>query len=247
MPLFVPSIRSISAGTTYATGEGISFANANGVTFGILGNTITASVAITATVSAASTPISAFSQWAQFDTNYTVTAGVISYQKVSLPMPISGAAGLVLMDLSGHSNSSGGVTFGFAAYAITGQTASAMTSASGVFTWDSGSDTSASSLYGGVSGTRYRDFLWNVSMTPGDYLVALSLTTANDGTIRIFGRQGVNIVGMFASADAGYFLDGVSAVTATAFPLSIAATDVGYLRTGLSARQQPGFILLGTT
>jgi hypothetical protein len=223
----------------------VSFANANGVTWGINGNTITASIAATASVM--TTPISVFSQWAQFDTNYTVTAGVVSYQKVSLPMPISAANGVVVMDLSGHSNSSGGVTFGFAAYAISGQTASAVTTASGAFTWSSGSETTASSLYGGVSGTRYRDFAWGVSMTPGDYLVALSLTTANDGTVRIFGRQGVNIVGMFASADANYFLDGVSAVTTAAFPLSVVATDTGYVRTGLSARQQPGWILFGTT
>lgn len=245
MPLFTPSIRSISAGTTNATGPGVSFANSNGVTFGISGNTITASIAATASVM--TTPVSVFSQWAQFDTNYTVTAGVISYQKVSLPMPISGYRGMYIMDLSGHSNSSGGVTYGFAAYAISGQTASAITSSSGAFTWDSGSATAASTVYGGVSGTRYRDFPWGVSMTPGDYLVAVSLTSTNDGTVRIFGRQGVNIVGMFATADASYFLDGVSSVTSAAFPVSVVATEVGYVRTGLSARQQPGFILLGTT
>lgn len=43
------ALKTISAGTTNATGQGVSFADGSGVTFGINGNTLTASVAAGAT------------------------------------------------------------------------------------------------------------------------------------------------------------------------------------------------------
>jgi len=282
--VFPPAIMSISGGTTFATGPGVSLANANGVTFGIIGNTITASVnavtvsgvgvAIAAgtqtgstgtivfsnsngvsfglsgstrlTASVETTPISVFSQWGGFETNYSMSNGQVSYQKVSMPMPLSGSSGVVLLDLSGHSNSSGGLTISVGAYALSGGTAASLTTASGGFTWASGSNTSASTVYGGVSGTRYRSFNWGVSMTPGDYLFAVAVSISNDGSARIFGRQGVNIVGTGAGVETLFFVDGVSISTTAGFPTSIAATDSNYARTGLSAVQQPGFILIGT-
>ena len=245
MPLFEPSIMTISAGTTWATGPGVSFANSNGITFGVVGNTVTASIAVTMTVT--QQPVTVFSQWGEFDTHYSLSNAQISFQKVSLPMAISGSSGVVLMDLAGHSNSSGAFTLSIGAYSISGLTAATITTATQGYSWTSGSDTSASSEYGGVSGTRYRSFPWPVSMNPGDYLFAFAISTSNDGSIRIFGRQGVNIVGSYAGAETGYFLDGVSLVTSNAFPLSVAATDSNYARTGMSAAQQPGFVLIGTT
>jgi hypothetical protein len=234
-------VRSISAGTTNATGNQIILVNSNGVSFGADGNTITASVLPSLQ------PITIFSQWAEFDTNYTISAGVMSFQKVSLPMPISASYGLVVLDLLGHTNSFGGMTMNVAAYTLTGQTAQSIASGAGVYSWTSGSATSASSVYAGASGTRYRSFGWNVSMTPGDYLFAFVMSTTNDVTCRVFGRQGVNIVGSYAGAETNYFLDGYSNASVMAFPDVVIATDAGYARTGLSALQQPGFILIGTT
>ena len=238
-----PTPNAISAGTTQITSGTAIFSNANGVSFGIDGQTVTASVS----VAQAQQPITVFSQWAEFNTNYTVSDGVLSYQKVSMPMPISGSYGLVLIDLSGHSNSFGGMTLNVAAYGITGRTATLVNSATGNFSWTSGAATTATSVYGGASGTRYRSFAWPVSMTPGDYLFAFVISTTNDVVCRLFGRQGVNIIGTFAGAETNYFLDGISGSTVTAFPASLAATDSNYVRTGLSVLQQPGFILIGTT
>jgi hypothetical protein len=283
--LFDAGLQTISAGTTNASGPGVSFANANGVTFGMVGNTITASIGavatgaigaisggttqitsgtaafsnannisfgvvgntITASASflAATTPISVFSQGG-IETNYSLSNGQISFQKVSLPMPISASSGLVLMDIAGHSNSSGAITVFVGAYAISSVSASALSSASGAITWASGSDPTQSSVYGGISGTRYRSFGWGSSLTPGDYLFALAISTQNDGTARIFGRQGVNIVGPYAGAETLFFIDGVSNSTSNAFPAVVLASDTNYVRTGLSAAQQPGFLLIGT-
>ena len=49
MPLTNPAISAISAGTTKATGSQVVFSNSHGVTFGVSGNTVTASIiAVTA-------------------------------------------------------------------------------------------------------------------------------------------------------------------------------------------------------
>jgi hypothetical protein len=282
--VFDPQIMSISAGTTWASGS-LSFVNSNGVTFGINGNTITASIgaapeagiggiaagtqtattgtvqfvnsnsisfgmagsaSITASISVVTTPITVFSQYADFQTNYTLSPGVVSYQKISLPMPLSGNSGVVMLDVSGHSNSSGAITVFVGAYQISGGTAASLSSASGTFSWTSGSATTAISQYGGVSGTRYRSFPWDFSMTPGDYLMAFAVSTQNDGTARIFGRQGVNLVGSFAGAETLFFIDGTSAATTDALPTTVFASDTNYARTGLQAAQQPGFVMIGT-
>ena len=279
MPLFNPNLMTIVGGISSATGPVISFSNANGVSFGINGNTITASVAngggvaisagaasvssgtvvfsnsnnisfglngstITASVAAAATVL-AFSQWAEFGTHYTVSNGMISFQKVSLPVGFTGATGVLLVDLSGHSNSSGGVCISVGVYSITSQTANVVSTALASFSWTSGSQTSASSMYGGVSGTRYRSFSWQPSLAPGDYVVAVAFSTSNDGQARVFGRQGVQIVGTFAGVETAFFLDGVSVSSAAALPISLVATNTNYARTGLSAAQQPGLIMIG--
>lgn len=243
MPLFEPNIQTISAGTTWATGPGVSFQNGNGVTFGLNGNTITASVV---GGGGAAQPITVFSQWGGFNTNYTASAAQASYQKVSMPMPISASAGIVLLDIAGKSASSGGITISVGAYALSGGTAATLSTASAAFSWTSGSATTAASIYGGISGTRYRSFPWVFSMTPGDYLFAVAFSSTNDATVRVFGRQGVNLVGIFAGVETAYFVDGISISTTGAFPTSIAATDTNYVRTGLQAVQQPGFLLIGT-
>lgn len=234
-------LRGISAGTTVATGSQIVLSNANGISFGADGQTITASVVANAQ------PITVFSQRAEFNTNYTLTAGLMSYQKVSLALPLSASYGLVVADFAGPSTRFGAVSIYVAAYTLSGGTASVIATACGSFSWTSGSATTASSVYGGVSGTRYRSFPWNVSMPAGDYVFAFVASSINAVTCRLFGRQGVNLVGSYAGAENNYFLDGYSTGPVMAIPSSIIATDPGYARTGVSALQQPGFILIGTT
>jgi hypothetical protein len=242
----INAVQSISAGTTNATGNQIVFANSNNVNFGVNGNTVTASVV----AAADSQSINAFSHLAEFNTNYTINANFLSLERVSMPMGISGSAALVLLDISGITNSFGGVTVNMAAYSISnGPTLVAInpTTTSVNITWTSGTQTTASSIYGGVSGTRYRSLGWPVNMTPGDYLFAFIINTTNSATVRMFGRQGVNIVGTYAGFDTNYLLDGCSSTTVTGFPSSVFGSDANYVRTGLSALQQPGFILIGTT
>jgi hypothetical protein len=233
------AIAGIAAGSQTATSGTVIFSNSNGFTFGMNG-----SLTITATYERR---ITAFSQWAEFATNFSISNASLSLQKVSMPMHLSVTGAIVPLALSGSSNSSGALTISMAIYTLNGVTASLASSGSRQISWTSGSDTSASSRYGGASGTRYRTFGINASLTPGDYLVGFWFRTTNDGTWRVFGRNGMNLVGTYDGIETSYFLDGFSTSSfTTAMPGSVVATNTNYVRTSLQALQQPGVILLGS-
>lgn len=230
---------AISAGTQSGATGTIIFSNSNGFTFGMAG-----SLTITATYERR---VTAFSQWAEFGTNYSISNASLSMQKVSMPMHLSVTGAAIVMALSGNTNSSGALTISMGIYTLSGSTASLASSGSRQLSWTSGSATSESSLYGGASGTRYRTFGINASLTPGDYMLGFWFRTTNNGTWRVFGRQGVNLVGLYDGIETLYFLDGRSTSSfVTGMPASFVATDTNYVRTGLPALQQPGVVLLGS-
>lgn len=234
----------VSGGTTSSSISALTFSNANNVSFGFDGSNITASASFAAGAAAS---ISVFSQDADFVTNFSAVPGALSIQKLSFPMNLSATQLIALLDLEGASNSSGAMTLSHAVYTLSGSTANLASSASRVFTWTSGSATSASSQYGGVSGTRYRTLAVNYSMTPGDYLFAWQIRTGNNGNWTVIGRAAVNVVGGYDGVETTFWLNGTSVSTfASAFPGSIAATDTGYVRTGVPVMRQPGAILVGT-
>lgn len=232
------AVGAISAGTTLASSGTIVLSDSNGFSFGVAGQTVTATY---------ERRVTAFSQWAEFGTNFSISNASLSIQKMSIPMHLSASQAVILMDLSGNSGSSGALTVSMAFYTLSGSTASLATSASRQISWTSGSATSASSQYGGASGTRYRTLGINVSLTPGDYMMGFHFRTTNNGTWRVFGRQAVNLVGTYDGVETAYFLDGTSnASFTTAFPSSVVVTDTNYARTGAPAMRQPGVILIGT-
>ena len=229
---------NVSAGTTSNNVSAITFANSNGVSFGLNGSTLTASAAVGT--------VTAFSQDADFVTNFPIVPGVMSLQKLSLAMNLEATALAIIADFKGATNLTDAVTLSHAVYTLSGGTARLASSGSRLFSWTSGSDTSASSVYGGASGTRYRTLSVSYAMTPGDYLFGWWMSTENGVTINAFGRAAMNLVGTFGGLETAYFLPGVSASTLGVFPVSIPATATGYIRTGFSALRQPGVILVGT-
>jgi hypothetical protein len=231
---------NISAGTTSNNLSAVTFSNSNGVSFGLNGSTITGSVAGTVGT------ISCFSQDADFVTGFTAAQASLSLQKVSLPMNLLATQLAIIANFAGASGSSGAVTISHGCYTLSGGTASLASSASRVISWTSGSATTASSLFGGVSGTRYRTVSCSYAMTPGDYLFGWALQTSGGVTAAVFGRAGLNLVGSFDGIETAYFLDGLSTSSVAALPGSIAASDTGYVRTGFSALLQPGAIFVGT-
>jgi hypothetical protein len=231
-------IAAIAAGTQTASSGTVSFVNSNGITFGMSGSSqITASFGQS---------ITAYSNWAEFDTNFPINNASISFAKISVPMNISATQAAFMMALTGNTGSTGAISISLAVYTMLHSTASLASSGTRLISWTSGSLTTASSAYGGASGTRYRTMAINLNMTPGDYLLAWNVSTTNDGTARLFGRQGVNVVGGYDGIETAYFLDGVSGSSSAAFPSSVVATDTNYNRTGIQAMKQPGVIFLGT-
>jgi hypothetical protein len=230
---------AIAAGTQTATSGTVVFSNSNGISFGMSNSS-------QVTASFIGHSITAFSQWAEWNTNWTVSAASFSMQKVSMPMVLSATRAQLLMALSGNTNSSGAMTVSIGIYTMSGSTASLASSGSAQVSWTSGSLTTASSQYGGVSGTRYITVPANFSMTPGDYMIGFNFSTNNNGTWRAFGRNGANVVGSY-EGDTDYWIDGTSVSSVAGGLLaSFVKTDTGYARTGLGAQRQPGFILIGT-
>jgi hypothetical protein len=186
-----------------------------------------------------------FSQDADFVTNFPVSQAGLSLQKLSFPMNLSATQLGFIAAISCALGSSGAVTISHGVYTFNNGTASLASSGSRAFSWSSGTATNAASLYGGASGTRYRTVPVNYSMTPGDYLFAWAISTSNSLTMNVFGRAGLNIVGTFDGFETAQFLNGVSVSSVATLPGSIVATNTGYARTGFSAMRQPGAILVG--
>lgn len=232
---------NVSAGTTSQNLSALTFSNSNGVSFGLNGSTLSASIA---------SSIGMFSQDVDFVTNFQFSQATMSIQKVSFPMYLSATQLGVLMDIQqqtagANSTRTGALTISHAVYTLNGLTASLASSGSREVSWASGSQTTASSIYGGISGTRYRTIGVNYSLTPGDYLFAwiISSNTAISGNV--FGRAAANIVGTFDGFETNRFLNGSSASSTSAFPTSIVATNTNYARTGAPALRQPGAIFVG--
>jgi hypothetical protein len=232
----------ISAGTTSQFLSAVTFSNSNGVSFGLDGSTITASIG----TSAQAATVFAFSQDADFVTKFSIAQAALSFQKLSLPLNLSATQLVFLAAISGDVLSSGALTVSHAVYTMSGSTASLVSSASRSLSWAPGAATTTASIYGGVSGTRYRTMSVSYAMTPGDYLFAWAFSTANGALVQAFGRAGLNIVGSFDGVETTQFLPGTSVSSVHTFPSSIVATDTGYARTGFSALLQPGAILFGT-
>jgi len=232
-----------TSGTSGTNSGTFVLVGTNGITLsqatGTGGNTVT--------ISGNQGALSLFSPNADWQSNFTVLNATLSLARVTYPQFMTGTRFEVIMDLTGNSNSTGALTMSVGWYTMSGSTASLATSGSRVISWSSGSATTASTIYGGVSGTRFRTLGINVTLSPGDYLVGVHFRTTNNGTWRIFGRQAMSLVGALDANETNVFLDGTSVSSfTTAMPASINVTDTNYARTGGSALRQPGFILAGT-
>lgn len=242
-PTYPGAQLAIYAGTANTAYDTVSFVDSNGITFGgdggLGGMTITAKAE--RRLSLCSVP------QAFWGTNFSISNGTFSFQHMEMPHNLTATQIKLLMDLTGNSNSSGALTMSVGFYTMSGSTASLATSASRNLTWTSGNATSASSLYGGVSGTRYRTMAANVTMSPGDYLVGVYFLTTNNGTWKAFGPPAVSLVGAVDVNETQAWLNGTyTASFTTAMPASINITNTDYARTGAAALRQPGLILAGS-
>ena len=233
---------NISAGTTSSNVSAVTFRNSNNVSFGFDGTNITATASIAATEGSATL----VSDAADFVTNFQISQATLSVKRTHFALYLSATQMGVIVDVEGSTNSSGAFTISHGVYTMSAGTASLASSATRQISWSSGSDTTASSLYGGVSGTRYRTISVGYSFTPGDYLFAYVVSTSNSPTVNLFGQAAMSFVGSFDGIETSAFLNGTSNSSVTALPSSIVATNTNYARTGAPAMRQPGAIFLGT-
>lgn len=169
---------------------------------------------------------------------------------VQMPVNIDATRVMILAHLTAASNSTGSVLMSFGVYTLSGSTASLASSTVRQFSWSTGTTNStATSVYGGQSGTRYRSFDLGGTFvfTPGNYLFGFWGRSSNAGTWTFYGMdQTVSIAGGADVAETQQFLPGFSTSSfTTAMPSSINVTDTNYVRTGISAYRQPGYLLMG--
>jgi len=185
------------------------------------------------------------------NTNSTAV-GAASIQRVYIPNILA-----TRMDLLGSLTVAGSTagTYGLyvGLYTFAGSTASSLSSASVSVSWNSGTNSTAVSIYGGQSGLRPRSIpLGTWAFAAGEYLIAAMITQGGvAGTTGSWSFYGAG-AGIASSAPApgggaysAYFADGIPLVSfGTDFPSSIHLSNID--QTVSHAQYQPGFRLIGT-
>lgn len=235
-----PAAIAAAAGTQTATSGTVVWSNSNNISFGMSNSSVITAIA--------KNTLRLFSHNADWYSNWVPQPGILSLAKFSMPMDMSASRMQFVLNFTPpavFSNSSNQFTVSAGLYTFSASTLSLLSSASQTYSWTSGSATTASTVHGGNTGTQYRTVPWNVTLTPGDYMMGMWWSVDDRSqNFNIFGRQGMSIANALDANQTNIYLDGVSTSTfATAMPASINLTNTNYNRTGASALRQPGFII----
>lgn len=185
----------------------------------------------------------------QLGSSFGTSNGGLSLMPFRVPYILSATKAMIVAHMSGATGSTGALTVSLGVYTLSGSTASLASSASVQLSWTGGTGTTASSLFGGQSGTQYRTLsLGTWAFTPGDYLFGFYGRTSNAGSWTMFGPgQTLSIANAQDTNQTNFWLPGFSTSSfTTGFPGSINITDTNFVRTGISAYRQVGFLLQGT-
>lgn len=174
---------NVSAGTTSNNLSNITFADSNGISFGLNASTITAKL-----------PQITYYEPYPFLTGQNVARNSLFIQPIIVPYRIQATRVDCLLHISNSSSAGGTLSFNFGLYTYSGSTANSVSSVTTSYNYASNS---AGSSYTDISGTRY----WSASiatwnLTPGNYLLAVNMNTASSGTsgtVSVFGRTAATI------------------------------------------------------
>lgn len=229
---------TVSAGT-------VSFANANGVSFGMAGSVITAKLPL----------ISYYENFAGNPTaaNSAATnsgASNVSFQRFSIPYQISATRLDYLAHLTVAGSTAGSSTMRAVVYALSGSSANSLFSASMTMSHSSGTATNTPAAYGGQSGTRWRSMTigtWN--LPPGEYGIAFVHSangpTGTTGSVTIYGRSAVPVLAApGGGVQSAYFGMGLLSAPSSAPPTSIHLSAIN--QTAPAGQAQPYFRLVGS-
>lgn len=181
----------------------------------------------------------------------TVSAGLnLSFQRASFAYGLQATRMDMIGNLTVVASTAGSFTISAAMYTMAGSTMSLASSASLAVTWNSGTNSTAASIYGGQSGTRWRSLgVGTWAITPGEYMMGVMISGAGvagtTGSLTLYGGSGISL-----NADPGqvahsaYFADGLYSAGTSAFPASAHLSVI--VQTGASALAQPYVRLAGT-
>lgn len=214
------------AGST-ATNGTILFSNANNVTFGMNGSTITASAPSGgggggATFSNFQWPPGQYSSLGS-----SISWAVMSVNPFVLPQNLTATRAMIYASVSGNTNSSGTISLSIAIFTRNGSTLSMASSGSSAFNWVS----SQTSL---IFGNRRISVPININATPGEYWYGVWLRSSNNGLLSIHHGAGVNVafsgnLGVATNSSRQLMVgQGIfsNASFTTAMPSSIAITNI---------------------
>jgi hypothetical protein len=240
------AFRKVSAGTASGSGSQLVFSNSNGISFGLSGSTITAQI-----------PTVSYCEVGRAEQLLGVTASSatlnLSLQRAIVPFQVSATRAEFLGHLTVAGSTAGTYTASIAVYTMSGSTASLASSSSVQVTWNSGTNSTAVSIYGGHSGTRWRSIpTGTFNLTPGEYLFGVMLSQAGVAgttgswslgcaeTISIIQEVGV------AAAQNDYFANGVFSAATASFPSSIGLASGIVGSGGAPFQNMPLLRLVGT-
>lgn len=241
------AIQSISAGTTRATSGEVAFSNSNGIEFGVNGQTVTARYK----------PLSYWDNLVPenaFRLQGSSSTVNLSLQRVSFGRALDATRADLIGHLTVVGSTAGSITISLGLYTMGGSTASTVSTASVAITWNSGTNSTAASIYGGQSGTRWRSIAlgtWNI--TPGEYLLgvvgSISGVAGTTATFSAFGSQQISRISVSGGGDmTAYFANGFFSVGTAALPASVQLSDINQtiLSAGATGSGQIYLQLAGT-
>jgi hypothetical protein len=239
------AIQSISAGTTQVTSGQVVLSNSNGFVFGVNGQTITAG-------------FQSGHYWDNklpqnaFRASHSSTTANLSLQRISFGQPIAATEADIIMDMAVPGSTAGSYTLSIGLYSFSRSTLSTISTTSIGVTWNSGTNSTVVSIYGGQSGTRWRSIAlgtWNIS--PGEYMLgfmaSLSIVAGSTGTLNLYGSQSLDSQGL-VDGSIPYFAQGYYSTGTPSLPASIQLADIAVTHSSnaLARIGQPFVRLIGT-
>lgn len=231
-------VKSFSAAGGVATSGGVTFANANEISFGANGSTITARLPRVSHVeNQGGNP--------SFANSAATNSGApnVSFQRFSVGYELQATRLDYLAHLTVAGSTNYSSTMRAVLYTMSGSTANSVSSASQTVTANNAG-------YTNESGTRWRSVaLGTWSLTPGEYAVAfvhsLNGPAGTTGSVSLYGESNISMLANpGGAAVTDYFAEGILLAASSAPPASIHLSAVN--GSDVNAGAQPYFRLVGS-
>jgi hypothetical protein len=172
----------------------------------------------------------------------------LSFQRLSIPNQISATRMDLVVAQSVAGSSVNTLTYWAGLYTMAGSTMSMASSSSLSVSFTSGTNSTAASVYGAHSGTRFRSVptgTWNV--TPGEYMLGVMVSWGGAGaSMTMYGGSSLSVIQDIGATNgnSAYFADGLFSAGTGAFPASVHLSAI--IQSRSEVFRQPYVRLVGT-